>query len=223
MTSVDRFESYARMGGDSRYREIAERNLEDFERLNNSVIDLRQSLGRTLSAVEDPYSPPAEYYDIAAELDPTEESRDQACIVGCIFTALYFEAFIYDYAASCLGDQYVRDYVDKLDFMSKWVVVPRLTVGKELERGSEGYATLKQLHKDRNSLVHLKSRQMFPSKDDLIAYLNAREDEIHRTMANCKRALRVVIHELRALDPDHPKLASSLNEVLDFADRASST
>jgi hypothetical protein len=200
------FETYARLGGDDRFRWIAERNLDRFFELDPEIFRLREQLSRILSSEEDPNFPPSEYYDALTELNPIEEERDQSCVVGCVFTALYFEAFIYDYAATCIGDRYVLDHIDKLDFISKWVVVPRLTVGKEIDKSAIAYASLKRLHRDRNSLVHLKSRPLNLEPNELISYLGKRETDLHDTAKNCRAALTFVIAELAELDPEHPKL-----------------
>jgi hypothetical protein len=201
-----RFETYARLSGDERFKCIAEGQLRTFDELNPKVRQLRDRKSEILSTAADPDDPPDEYYDIWMELNPLEEERDQACIIACVFTALYFEALIYDYAASCLGDEYVRAHLDKLDFISKWLVVPRLTVGKQLDKSRHAYSALRQLQKDRNSLVHLKSREMSFSNEKMIEYLEKRENDIQRTANNCQAALKVVVQELHELDPTHPKL-----------------
>lgn len=203
---MSRFESYARLGGDDRFRWIAERSLTRFFELDPSVKKLRKRLSDVLSAAENPDEPPDEYHEAWIELDPIEEERDQECIVATVFTGLYFEALIYDYGASCLGDKYVRNYLDKLDFMSKWIIVPRLTVGKEIDKAGKAYAALHQLHKDRNSLVHLKSRELSFTPEQMTEYLAEREKDLQRSAQNCKTALESVVQELYELDPEHPKL-----------------
>ena len=203
---VTRFERYARLCGDERFKWIAEDRLRAFNELNPRVRQLKGRMSAILSTSSDPDDPPGEYYDACKELDLLEEERDQSCIIACVFTALYFEAFIYDYAASCLGDKYVIDHLDRLDFISKWIVIPRLTVGKELEKSKHAYAALRKLHKDRNSLVHLKSREMPLSNEEMVKYLAQRESDMQRAAENCQAAFKVVVEELRELDPSHPKL-----------------
>jgi hypothetical protein len=56
-----------------------------------------------------------------------------------------------------LGDTYFERYVDRLDLLSKWVVVPRLISGHEIDRGGRAYELLKQLIRRRNELMHPKS------------------------------------------------------------------
>ena len=209
---MERFEIYSRLGGDERFRWIAESNLDTFEKINPKVKKLWDDISLLLSNCDDPEDPPAEYYSLHIELDPLEEARDQSCIIAVVFTAMYFEAFIYDYAASCLGDKYSKDHLDKLDFISKWLVIPKIVTGKEISKSGQAYESLKRLHKDRNSLVHLKSREMNFDSEAMVSYLKAREQDIQETTKNCRKALKHVIQELLVIDPDHPKvmLASQL-------------
>jgi len=78
------------------------------------------------------------------------------------FGAMCLEAFIYDYAAHNLSDTYTRKYLDKLDLISKWVIIPRLVTGKILPRESQAFEHLKRLVKERNELVHPKSSVLPP-------------------------------------------------------------
>lgn len=73
------------------------------------------------------------------------------------FSAMAIEAYIYDYAARHLGDEFVKDHLDKLDTLSKWIVVPKLITGRELPRQQKWFELLKKLIKARNSIIHHKS------------------------------------------------------------------
>jgi len=78
-------------------------------------------------------------------------------IKAVTFGAMCLESFIYDYAANSFSDTYVRKYLDKLELVSKWVVIPRLTTGKDFPRESKAFEDLRRLIKERNDLVHAKS------------------------------------------------------------------
>lgn len=208
-----RFESYARMGGDESFKLIAKNNIERFNVLNPDVERLKGEMSRLLEDAENPEDPSSEYDDLLYKLVPVEDERDAHAYVACVFTAMYFEAFIYDYAASCLGDKYVKDHIDKLDFMSKWIVVPRLIVGKEMDKEKQAYMVLKQLHKDRNALVHLKSIEMSLNNYEMVNSSLNHEKHLHRIVGNCKTALKVVIKELYEIDPTHPKLSALVDGI----------
>ncbi|QCF24839.1 hypothetical protein [Hydrocarboniclastica marina] len=219
---MDRFEQYSRLGGDDRFRWITERNLDTFETLDPKFKKMRAEMHSFLSECENPEDPPTEYHFKHLELDSIEEERDQSCIVAVVFTAMYFEAFIYDYAASCLGDKYSKDHLDKLDFVSKWLVIPKLITGKEISKSGQAYEALKRLNKDRNSLVHLKSREMSFNAEEMASYLERRETDIQESVKNCRKALKYVLKELLEIDPDHPKvmLASESRNKSKHADAA---
>ncbi len=89
------------------------------------------------------------------------ERREQAAVIGITFAGMCLEAFFYDYAAAKLGDAFVLDHLDKLDLPSKLIVIPRLVCGKGIEKSSHVYGRVKTLSKDRNYLVHFKSKR-FP-------------------------------------------------------------
>ncbi|MBL9199959.1 MAG: hypothetical protein JNL39_05595 [Opitutaceae bacterium] len=77
-----------------------------------------------------------------------------SCVVFC---ALSLEAQIYDFAARYLGDGYVAQHLDKLDLVSKWLVIPLLVTGREIDKSGAAYGQLKVVVKARNGLVHYKS------------------------------------------------------------------
>lgn len=80
-----------------------------------------------------------------------------AKITVIIFLITYLESYIYDYAAITLGDNYVEKYLDKLSLESKWIIIPKLITGKELDKSRNYWGDLKELIKWRNNLVHHKT------------------------------------------------------------------
>lgn len=79
-------------------------------------------------------------------------------LVEHLFAAMCLEAFIYDYAATNFSDTYVKKYLDKLDLVSKWVLIPKLVLGKEFPRSGRAFAYIRSVKKERDKLVHSKSR-----------------------------------------------------------------
>ena len=47
-----------------------------------------------------------------------------------MFSHLFLEATIYDYGAANLSDSYMKKYVEKLNFLSQWVVIPQLVLNQ---------------------------------------------------------------------------------------------
>ena len=48
--------------------------------------------------------------------------------------------------------------MDKLDLISKWVIVPKLVLGREFPRDSQAFEYLINIKKERDKLVHSKSK-----------------------------------------------------------------
>src|SRR5258708_2316783 len=90
-------------------------------------------------------------------------------ILAVLSTALFLEAYIYDYCARKESDAFADKYLDKLDPVAKWIVIPRLIVPPGLDRGNEIFERLRKLFRLRNDLVHHKTKQSadFTSPPDL--------------------------------------------------------
>ena len=61
-----------------------------------------------------------------------------------MFSALYLEAFIYDYCAR-KDSQSLAKTLDKLDPPNKWVIGTRLINGKGIDTSKKPYQNLKEL------------------------------------------------------------------------------
>ncbi|CRM83711.1 hypothetical protein [Pseudomonas sp. 22 E 5] len=69
------------------------------------------------------------------------------------------EAAVFDLAAIQLSDKVATDYLDKMDLLGKWMIVPRLICGRSLTEDGPAINGLKGLVKARNALVHHKSKE----------------------------------------------------------------
>jgi len=118
---------------------------------------------------------------------------DKYSRIVIIFCALSLEAFINDYAIDRTSKSYLENYLDKLDLHSKWVVIPRLLTGHQLDTGSQPMEDLDWLIKQRNKLVHFKSVTVEVSKMseklDLYAYDEQKAQEAIDTVRNIVLAL----------------------------------
>lgn len=75
-----------------------------------------------------------------------------------VFIPIFLEAYIYDLAAIVLGDTYAKRFLDKLDLISKWIIIPKLITQKELDRSKAYFSTFRALVSARNQLVHHKTK-----------------------------------------------------------------
>jgi len=80
-------------------------------------------------------------------------------IVAVIFSALALEAFINDYGLMHFSKSYFKDHLDRLSTVSKWVVFPKLVVGKQLDTNLQPFESLVKLFKCRDKLVHYKTKR----------------------------------------------------------------
>jgi hypothetical protein len=115
-------------------------------------------------------------------------------ILSVVSTALFLEAYIYDYGARRESASFVNKYVDKLDPVSKWVIIPRLVAPPGLNTDDEVFERLRRLFRLRNDLVHHKTK----AAEDFTAPPEFPDDmEPH----HCVRLVQDLLQRLRAADP----------------------
>lgn len=111
-----------------------------------------------------------------------------------VFCALAIEAFINDYAINHFSKSYLEKYLDKLDLMSKWIVIPRLVTGSQLDAGSQPLQDLDWLIRQRNELVHFKSRTVKASEFSGVKFF--REQDAEKAISTVKN----IVLELHNID-----------------------
>jgi hypothetical protein len=110
-----------------------------------------------------------------------------------IFAAATAEAYIYDYGARGISDSFMKKYVDKLDLLPKWVVVPQLVKGRPFPREGQGIELLGKLVTARNRLIHFKSGMDKVKLDPEALAADAKE---------AIRALDALREDMERFDPD---------------------
>jgi hypothetical protein len=139
--------------------------------------------------------------DVEAALHPIRLKQQRSALITICFSAMCLEAFIYDYAARHISDTYAEKYLDKLDFVSKWVVIPQLVTGKQFPTGSHVFELLRFLVTTRNQLVHFKSS---PFTQDRQRKLQAEEQiDSPAVVKKCFSAIRELFAELQKMDPQN--------------------
>lgn len=104
-------------------------------------------------------------------------------LISLIFAALCLESFIYDYAAEELSKNYTNKYLDKLNLVAKWVIIPKLVLGRELDRNGQAYENVVCLKRQRDKIVHSKST---PKISD---------EELNKFLKNSSKAKNSTIRE----------------------------
>lgn len=110
--------------------------------------------------------------DLCKERDSTriikDEDVDFACLknaeiqrkamITVIFSHMTLESYINFYGIENFSRSHFKNYLDKLDIKSKWVIIPELVTGKQINTESEAFRFLGELISLRNRLVHEKTR-----------------------------------------------------------------
>lgn len=87
------------------------------------------------------------------------EAEQLECrILAVVAAALFLEAYIFDYCARRESATFAKKYIDRLDPVAKWIIVPRLVAPPGLDPGSNVFERLHKLFKLRNELVHHKTK-----------------------------------------------------------------
>jgi hypothetical protein len=137
--------------------------------------------------------------DDAIQLAAKNDAIGELALVVVIFCAFTLEAYINHYGINRLSRNCHTKYLDKLDVVAKWVVIPRLVTGKDLGPGSQAVQDLSWLVGLRNKLAHYKSKVLTLGEiktSDFLWY----EDAEHaiRTVERIMAALKSIDHEAEA-------------------------
>lgn len=108
-------------------------------------------------------------------VDSCEEDLINEYHIMIVFSAMTLEAFINDYLAVCLTDDFYYANFDKLNVIQKIETLYSILWGDSFDKSSELYNRIQVLLKERNLLVHSKSKEL---DENLIKSASDFEDEI---------------------------------------------
>lgn len=86
-------------------------------------------------------------------------SMNKNMVSTIIFSVMTIESFLNDYAAACLGDSDFYDNFDKLSIISKFQLIARFILKSEIDKSESYYFYLKELIRERDKLIHNKSKK----------------------------------------------------------------
>lgn len=121
-----------------------------------------------------------------------EKALGDASIIAVIFSALTLEAFINHYAIINFSKSYLEKHLDKLNTPSKFLIIPKLIKGKELDVSHTYFKSLNELFTLRNQLVHYKSKKI-----KLLDFMEHKEPYINEKYA--QKAIQTVLEVLNKL------------------------
>lgn len=116
----------------------------------------------------------------------------KCAVQSIVFSAMCLEAFIYGYSVRNLGKSYTESHIERLGIESKYIIVPRLITGKEIDKSGQAYEGLKRLIKDRNKIVHFKGVNDFIIHDSFLP----------EAMNNGLCAISNIMNELIKINPE---------------------
>lgn len=144
---------------------------------------------------------------------------DESYVKAIVFAAMCLEGFVYDYAATTISGSYAKNYLDRLDLVSKYVVIPRIVTGKKFPTDTHAFQHLKELVDKRNDFVHYKSKRV-PTDKELEKMLKESLIQTERKgkkkgsyELNPYQTIIEVLTELRKLDGDVEQRWWQLEEV----------
>lgn len=121
--------------------------------------------------------------------------------VAITFAAMCLETCIWDYAACSTSQDYTKTYLENLDFVAKWVVIPQLICGSDITvariNGTCLLDMLRKLKKARNALVHSKSH---PQPNDLTKIMKAMNPQRDITAKDAFGLVGLLLRELEKVD-----------------------
>lgn len=157
--------------------------------------------------------------------DPAEHFASERRLLSAsfqtiVFSAMACEAAIYDLAAVQLGDEYTSQYLDKLDLLAKWIVVPSLICGRKLKEDGPAINALRTLVRTRNALVHHKSLPAFPAEEVLPKAEGQLERVVHDTGTAFKTVVLLSLELNQVLGTPAGALPIFEKSVASLSDRA---
>ncbi|SOC51446.1 hypothetical protein SAMN05421509_101302 [Chromohalobacter canadensis] len=126
------------------------------------------------------------------ECDDLRHQSLKCAVQSIVFSAMCLEAFIYGYAEKHLGKSYTKQHIEKLNIESKYIIVPKLVTGKEIDKSGQAFEKLKKLISDRNKIVHFKSISDFLNQDSFLP----------ESMANGLGSIIGLMDEFRKIHPE---------------------
>ncbi len=164
---------------------------------NEAYVDYLANELISLRASKDKGKKTKSWLDLFAEQENNRQNMRKNCLVAITFAAMFLESVIWDYAAINTSQNLTEEHLSKIDLVGKWKVVPKLVNGKKVSIGSRAIELLKKLSKERNKIVHSKSKPVPDSYNSFMKFLNKAPDI---TMDETIECLKECIKELQKVD-----------------------
>jgi len=119
-------------------------------------------------------------------------------LIAITFAAMFLECIIWDYAAVNTSQNLTEEYLSDIGLVGKWKIIPKLVNNnKSINIDSEAIALLKKLVKERNNIIHSKSKAI-PDTYNEIKRMEKKGSVI--TIPEAVKCVKKCIEGLRKID-----------------------
>lgn len=151
-----------------------------------------------------------------------ELEHDMRCkyVIITTFSAMALEAFLNDYGARKLGDNYFYDNYESLPPTAKLQLISQMLFSIHVDKGGIIYASVARLIKERNKLVHSKSKKFTGmSEEEYIEFQQFLESSEYSDEWVRVTFERIDLNEIKELLDNANNAIRSLMEVARFIDK----
>jgi len=163
-----------------------------------SFKDNKRKLERLL---EEQKQPRADNVALFLNIEECKEKINKHEAVAITFAGMCLEACIWDYAACKTSQNYTKNYLERLSFVARWVVIPELICDSNITDttidGTNLLGILRNLQKARNALVHSKSK---PKPHTIDKYFKMLSVEGEIAAEDAFNLIKLLLVELEKVD-----------------------
>lgn len=150
------------------------------------------------------------------------ELKHEICsnyVITITFAAMSLEAFLNDYAAQNLGDDYFYENFDNLRPFAKLQLISKIVYNSTVDKSGKVYSFMNLLFRERNNLVHCKSREIVGmSEEEYIEFQQFLETDENANEWMIAERERLNIDEEKDLLDNALIALRALKEVANFID-----
>lgn len=126
-----------------------------------------------------------------------EEQYHKFChsiVISIVFSAMAIEAFVNNYGAVCLGDDFFYENFDRLSVISKMQLISKFLFHENFDKSKEYYYCLKNTFSERDKFVHSKTISTYD-------YCNKKGYVLHNDLKECIASRKELLED-PVLDKD---------------------
>src|SRR5688500_12916308 len=119
------YRDFSRVGLMSYFYEIAVEEFESLIKRQAEIASLKKKGEVEYELEHDGHVFHSKRFIEEDKIDQLERQHNKAVIKIIIFLSTFLESYIWNLSAMILGQGYTKDYLDKLDMIAKWKIIPK--------------------------------------------------------------------------------------------------